>query len=74
MSDSVHQQRQGWEGGGGRDLPRKQSDDTQILAEILKEAGAPRQTASVKEAVEKKNPAPVAPETLGGNKGGKTAS
>jgi hypothetical protein len=56
MSDSVPQQRQGWGGGGGRDLPRKESDDTQIVAEILKEAGAPRQTASVKEAVERTLP------------------
>lgn len=66
MSDSVPQQRQGWEG--------EIYHDTQIVAETLKEAGAPRQTASVKEAVEKKNPTPVAPETLGRNKSGKTAS
>jgi hypothetical protein len=49
--------------------PRKQSDDAQIIAEILKEAAEPRLSASVKEALEKENPAPVAPETLGGNKG-----
>jgi len=48
---------------------RKQSDDTQIVAEILKEAAKPRLSASVKEALEKENPAPVAPEGLGGNKG-----
>jgi predicted DsbA family dithiol-disulfide isomerase len=56
MSDSVPRQRQGWGGGAGRDIPRKESDDTQIVAEILKEAGAPRQTASVKEAVERTLP------------------
>jgi hypothetical protein len=49
--------------------PRKQSDDAQIIAEILKEAAEPRQAASVKKALEYENPAPVAPETLGGNKG-----
>jgi hypothetical protein len=49
--------------------PRKQADDAQIFAEILKEAAEPRLAASVKEAFEKENPAPVAPETLGGNKG-----
>jgi hypothetical protein len=49
--------------------PRKQGDDAQIVAEILKEAAEPRLSASVKAAFEKKNPAPVAPETLGGNKG-----
>jgi hypothetical protein len=48
--------------------PRKQGDDAQIVAEILKEAAEPRLTASVKEAFEKENPAPVAPERLGGNK------
>jgi hypothetical protein len=52
--------------------PRKQSDDAQIVAEILKEAAEPRLSVSVKEAFEKENPAPVAPETLGGNKGGNT--
>jgi hypothetical protein len=54
--------------------PRKHSDDAQIAMEILKEAAEPRLSASVKEAFEKKNPAPVAPETLGGNKGGKTSA
>jgi hypothetical protein len=53
--------------------PRKHSDATQITAEILKEAAQPRQSASVKEALEKKKtPAPVAPHTVGGKKGGKT--
>ena len=52
--------------------PCKQADHTQIVAKILKEAGAPRQSASVKEAFEKENTACVAPKTLGGNKGGKT--
>jgi hypothetical protein len=49
--------------------PPKQADDAQIVAEILKEAAEPRLSASVKEAFEKENPAPVASETLGGNKG-----
>jgi len=53
--------------------PRKHSDATQIIEEILKEAATPRQSASVKEALEKKKKkkkhAPVNPETLGGNKG-----
>jgi hypothetical protein len=49
--------------------PRKQPDDIQIAMEILKKAAEPRLAASVKEALEKENPAPVAPETLGGNKG-----
>ena len=40
---------------------RKHSDDAQIV-EILKETAEPRQSASVKEALEKENPAPVAPE------------
>ena len=52
--------------------PRKHSDATQIIADILKEADKPRLAASVKEAFEKQNPASVAPKTLGGNKGGKT--
>jgi hypothetical protein len=59
----------------GGDMPthsRKHSDATQITAEILKEAARPRQAASVKEAFEKKNPASVAPKTLGGNKVGKS--
>jgi len=46
----------------------KQADDAQIVEEILKEAAEPRLAASVREAFEKENPAPVAPETLGGNK------
>ena len=50
---------------------RKYSDATQIAEEVLKEAAKPRQAASVKDALEEKNPAPVVPETLGGNKGGK---
>ena len=49
--------------------PRKQPDDIQIAMEILKQAAEPRLSASVKEALGKENPAPVAPETLGGNKG-----
>ena len=50
--------------------PRKHSDATQIIEEILKEVATPRQSASVKEALEKKKKhAPVNPETLGGNKG-----
>jgi hypothetical protein len=60
----------------GGDMPthsRRHSDATQIAEEILKEAAEPRQSASVKEALEKeKTPVPVAPQTLGGNKGGKT--
>jgi hypothetical protein len=51
--------------------PRKHSDATQITAEILKEAAQPRQSASVRDAFEKKTPVPVAPEALRGNKGGK---
>ena len=50
------------------------SDATQIAEEILKEAAEPRQSASVKETLEKekkKTPVPVAPEMRGGNKGGK---
>ena len=51
---------------------REHSDDTQIVADILKDAAKPRQAASVRDAFEKKkNPAPVVPETLGRNKGGK---
>jgi hypothetical protein len=49
--------------------PRKQPADLQIAMEILKEAARPRLAASVREAFEKMNPAPVAPEGLGGNKG-----
>jgi hypothetical protein len=52
--------------------PRTHLDDAQIVAEILKEAAEPRLSASVKEALEKKNLAPVAPKTLDRNKGGKT--
>jgi hypothetical protein len=52
--------------------PRKHSDATQIVADLLKEAATPRQSASVKEASEKKSPAPVAPTMRGGNTGGKT--
>ena len=47
---------------------RKHSDDAQIVAEMLKEAAMPRLAASVKEAFEKENPAPVVPEGLGGKK------
>ena len=47
--------------------PRKHSDDARLVAEILKEAAEPRQAGSVKKVLEKANPAPVAPETLGGN-------
>jgi hypothetical protein len=51
---------------------RKHSDATQTAEEILKEAAEPRQSASVKEALEeKKTPVPVAPQRLGG-KGRKT--
>ena len=60
----------------GGDMPThlpEHSDATQITKEILKEAAKPRQSASVRDAFEKKkSPAPVAPETLDGNKGGKT--
>jgi hypothetical protein len=49
--------------------PRTQSDHAQIVAEILKEAAEPRLAASVKEALEKENPAAVSVGTLGGNKG-----
>jgi hypothetical protein len=52
--------------------PRTHSDNAQIVAEILKEAAEPRLSASVKEALDKENPAPFAPEGLGGNKDGKT--
>lgn len=53
--------------------PRKHADTTQITAEILKEAAKPRQSASVRDAFEKKKtPVPVAPEKLSGSKGGKT--
>jgi hypothetical protein len=52
--------------------PRTHSDDAQIVAEILQEAAEPRLAASVKEALEKENPAPVTPKTLSGNKGRKT--
>lgn len=46
--------------------PRTHADDAQIVAEILKEAAEPRQAASVKKALKKERPAPVAPDTLGG--------
>ena len=52
---------------------RTYSDATQITEEILNEAAKPRQAASVRDAFEKrKSPAPVAPETRGRTKGGKT--
>ena len=51
---------------------RQHSDVTQIAKEILNEAAMPRQTASVKEAFEKKNPASIAPTMLGRHKGRKT--
>jgi hypothetical protein len=51
--------------------PRKQPDDIQIAMEILKQAAEPRLSASVKEALEKENPAPVALEGLGEKKAGK---
>ena len=55
--------------------PRKHSDATQVTAEILNAAARPRQSASVRDAFEKKkHPVCVAPETLSGNKGGKTKS
>jgi hypothetical protein len=54
--------------------PRKQPADIQIAMEILKEAAEPRLAASVKEALEKENPAPVAPEGLGGKEAGKTSA
>ena len=50
---------------------RKHSDATQIVEDILKEAAEPRQSASVKEILEKEK-TPVPPHTLGGNKGGNT--
>jgi hypothetical protein len=60
----------------GGDMPthlRKYSYATQIADEILKEAAEPCQSASVKDILErKKTPVPVVPQTLGGNKGGKT--
>ena len=49
--------------------PRTHSDDAHLVAEIIKEAAEPRLAASVKEALEKKNPAAVSLGTLGGNKG-----
>ena len=58
----------------GGDMPTHSStysDATQIVAEILKEAAEPRQAASVKKALKKQRPAPVATETLGGKNGGK---
>ena len=49
----------------------KQPDINQIAAQIVEAATEPRQTASVKKASEKKNPAAVALGRLGGLKGGK---
>jgi hypothetical protein len=51
---------------------RQHSDVTQIAKEILNEAAKPRQTASVKEAFEKKNQTSIAPKMRGRHKGGKT--
>ena len=52
---------------GGMSTPsRKQQDDKQIVAQIVEEAAKPRQAASVKKALEKKNPAAVSVGTLGG--------
>ncbi len=48
--------------------PRTHADDAQIVTEILKEAAEPRQAASVKKALKKVSPAPVAPDTLGGDR------
>ena len=56
------------------DMPtylREQSDDTEITARLMEEAGEPRLAASVKEALEKKNPASVVPRKVDGSKGGK---
>ena len=50
---------------------RQHSDVTQIAKEILNEAAMPRQTASVKEAFEKKNAAAIAQKTRGRHKCGK---
>jgi hypothetical protein len=50
---------------------RKPSHAIRIVEKFLKEAAESFQTASVKEAFERKNPASVAPNTLGENKGGK---
>ena len=41
--------------------PRKHSDATEITAEILKEAAKPRQSASVRDAFEKKKTPPLSP-------------
>jgi hypothetical protein len=59
-------------GGDMSTHSRQHSDATQIAEEILKEAAMPRQTASVKEAFEKKNPASIAPKMVGRHKSGKT--
>ena len=48
---------------------RKQLDDEQIVAQIVEEAAKPRLAASVKKALEKKNPAAVSVEKLGGSMG-----
>ena len=42
-----------------------------IVEKILQAAALPRQASSVKEKLEKKNPASVATKTPGGNKSGK---
>jgi hypothetical protein len=47
---------------------RQHSDATQIVEDILKEAAMPRQTASVKEAFERKNSASIAPKMVGRHK------
>lgn len=53
--------------------PRRHSEDTQIAAEILKEAAEPRLSSPVKSTLDKKKaPVSVALQMLGGNKGGKT--
>jgi hypothetical protein len=48
---------------------RKQSDDKQIFAQIVEEAAQPRQAASVKKALEKKNLAVVSVGKFGESKG-----
>ena len=53
---------------------RKDSDATQIAEEILREAAEPRQSASVKEAFEKKHPASLATKMVGRHKGGNTSA
>ena len=51
---------------------RQDSDATKICEEILKEAGMPRQTASVKEGFEKKHATSLAAKMVGRHKGGNT--